>query len=239
MDRVRPDFWASVDSIRERLEARPVPVQIPIGQEKEFRGIIDLVRMKAYGFPDDTEGRTYTESEIPAELLEEAKMHRHAMLEAAAEQDEELLEKFVEDEECPDELVMKALRKGTINMEFTPVVCGSALKHKGVRFMLDAVVAVRPSPIDMPDVEGIEPRTDAKVVRKRADSDPTCLRAFKTIAESTGDLTFVRVYSGVLKKGDALLNPRTRKTERIGRLVRMHANKREPSRKSARATLAP
>jgi elongation factor G len=110
----------------------------------------------------------------------------------------------------------------------TPVVCGSALKHKGIRFMLDAVIDFLPAPIDMPEVEGIEPRTEAKVVRKRVDSDPTCLMAFKTIAEPTGDLTFVRVYSGVLKKGDALLNPRTRKTERIGRLVRMHANKREP-----------
>jgi elongation factor G len=135
---------------------------------------------------------------------------------------------FVEDEECPEDLVLKALRKGTIGMEFTPVVCGSALKHKGVRFMLDAVIDFLPAPIDMPDVEGTEPRTDALVVRKRVDAEPTCLMAFKTIAEPTGDLTFVRVYSGVLKKGDALLNPRTRKTERIGRLVRMHANKREP-----------
>ncbi len=228
MDRVGADFWGSVLSIRERLEARPVPVQIPIGQEKEFRGVIDLVRMKAYGFPSEDEGRSYTEFEIPPELLEEAKIHRHAMLEAAAEHDDRLLEMFVEDEECPEDLVLKALRQGTIAMEITPVVCGSALKHKGVRFMLDAVVDLLPSPIDMPDVEGLEPRTDAKVVRKRADSDPTCLMAFKTIAEPTGDLTFVRVYSGVLRKGDALLNPRTRKTERIGRLVRMHANKREP-----------
>jgi len=228
LDRVGADFWASVESIRQRLDARPVPVQIPIGREKEFRGIIDLVRMKAYGFPDESEGRSYTEFEIPADLLEEAKVHRHAMLEAAAEQDEQLLEMFVEDEECPEELVLKALRKGTIAMEFTPVVCGSALKHKGVRFMLDAVIDFLPAPIDMPDVEGLEPRTDTPVIRKRVDSEPTCLMAFKTIAEPTGDLTFVRVYSGVLRKGDALLNPRTRKTERIGRLVRMHANKREP-----------
>src|SRR5258706_2365424 len=134
LDRVGADFWASVESIRQRLDARPVPVQIPIGQEKEFRGIIDLVRMKAYGFPDESEGRSYTEFEIPAELLEEAKVHRHAMLEAAAEQDEELLEMFVEDEECPEELVLKALRKGTIALEFTPVVCGSALKDTSVRF---------------------------------------------------------------------------------------------------------
>jgi elongation factor G len=199
-----------------------------MGQEKEFRGIIDLVRMKAYGFPSESEGRSYTESEIPADLMDEARRSRHAMLEAAAEHDDQLLEMFVEDEECPEDLVLKAHRKGTIAMEITPVVCGSALKHKGIRFMLDAVVDFLPSPIDMPDVEGMEPRTDAKVLRRRVDSDPICLMAFKTIAEPTGDLTFVRVYSGVLKKGDALLNPRTRKNERIGRLVRMHANKREP-----------
>jgi elongation factor G len=228
MDRVGADFWGSLLSIKERLEARPVAVQIPMGQEKEFRGIIDLVRMKAYGFPSESEGRSYTESEIPADLMDEARRCRHVMLEAAAEHDDQLLEMFVEDEECPEELVLKALRKGTIAMEITPVVCGSALKHKGIRFMLDAVVDFLPSPIDMPDVEGTEPRSDAKVVRRRVDSDPICLMAFKTIAEPTGDLTFVRVYSGVLKKGDALLNPRTRKNERIGRLVRMHANKREP-----------
>jgi elongation factor G len=228
MDRVGADFWGSIESIRERLEARPVPVQIPMGQEKEFRGVIDLVRMKAYTFLEDGTGRSYSESDVPAELLDEAKLHRHAMLEAAAEHDEELLELFVEDEECPEELVLKALRRGAIAMDITPVVCGSALKHKGIRFMLDAVVDFLPSPIDLPAVEGTHPRTDERVTRKRDETDPTCLMAFKTIAESTGDLTFVRVYSGVLKKGEGLLNPRTRKTERIGRLVRMHANKREP-----------
>jgi len=228
MDRVGADFWASVQSIKDRLDARPVPVQIPIGQEKDFRGIIDLVRMKAYGFVEDADGRSYTESEIPADLLEEAKLHRHAMIEAAAEHDEQLLELFVEDEECPEELVMKALRKGAIAMEITPVVCGSALKHKGVRFMLDAVVDFLPSPLDLPAVEGRDPRTDEPITRKRVDDEHVCLMAFKTIAEPTGDLTFVRVYSGVLKKGTGLYNPRTKKMERIGRLVRMHANKREP-----------
>jgi elongation factor G len=228
MDRVGADFWASVQSIRERLEARPVPVQIPVGQEKEFHAVIDLVRMKMYDFPEEAEGKAYKELDIPANLLEEAKMHRHEMLEAAAEHDEELLDLFVEDQEPSEELVLKALRKGTIAMEITPVVCGSALKHKGTRFMLDAVVDFLPSPIDLPPVEGMEPRSDNKVVRKRIDSEPVCLMAFKTIAETTGDLTFVRVYSGVLTKGTALLNPRTGKSERMGRLVRMHANKREP-----------
>jgi elongation factor G len=204
-----------------------VAVQIPVGAEKEFRGVIDLVRMKVYEFPEDEEGMAYKEMEIPAELLDDAKLHRHDMLETAAEFDEELLDLFVEDQDCPEELVLRALRKGTIAMEITPVVCGSALKHKGVRFMLDAMIDFLPCPSDLPAVEGTKPRTDDKILRKRSDTDPLSLMAFKTIAESTGDMTFVRVYSGVLKKGTGTLNPRTGKMERIGRLVRVLANKRE------------
>jgi elongation factor G len=228
MDRVGADFWGSVESIRERLEARPVPVQIPVGQEKEFRGVIDLVRMKMYEFPEEFEGKQYLESDIPADLVAEAKANRKKMIEVAAEFDDQLLELFVEDQDPTEELILKALRKGTVTMQINPVVCGSALKHKGVRFMLDAVVDFLPAPSDMPPVEGLEPRTDNKVIRKRSDDEPLCLMAFKTIAESTGDLTFVRIYSGVLKKSTALLNTRTGKTERIGRIVRMFANKREP-----------
>ena len=227
MDRVGADYWGAVEQIKTRLEARPVPIQMPVGQEKEFRGVIDLVRMKMYEFPEEAEGKSYLESDIPAELLEEAKAHRHKLIEIAAEFDDKLLDMFVEDQEPPEDLLLKAMRTGTIRMEMTPVVCGSALKHKGVRFMLDAVVDFLPSPVDLPAVEGTEPRTDNKVVRKRSDSEPLCLMAFKTIAESTGDLTFVRVYSGVLQKGTGVLNARTGKMERIGRLVRMHANKRD------------
>jgi elongation factor G len=228
MDRVGADYWTCVDQIKTRLGARPVPIQIPVGREKEFRGIIDLLRMKMYEFPDEAEGNSYYESDIPSDLLEEAQMHRHNMLEAAAEHDEKLLDLFVEDAECPEEMVLKALRAGTVKMEMTPVLCGSALKHKGVRFMLDAVVDYLPSPKDLPDVEGTIPRTEDKVRRKRLDTEPVCLMAFKTIAEPTGDLTFVRVYSGVLSKSTGLLNTRTGKMERIGRIVKMHANKREP-----------
>jgi elongation factor G len=228
MDRVGADFWACVDQIKTRLDARPVPIQIPVGREKEFRGVIDLVRMKMYEFHDDAEGQSYLESDIPADLMDDAKLHRHNMLEAAAEHDEKLLDLFVEDADCPEELVVKALRIGALKMEMTLVLCGSALKHKGVRFMLDAVVDYLPSPFDLPDVEGTIPRTDNKTTRKRVDTEPVCLMAFKTIAEPTGDLTFVRVYSGVLSKGTGLLNTRTGKMERIGRIVKMHANKREP-----------
>jgi len=228
MDRVGADFWGSVDSIRERLEARPVPIQIPVGQEKDFRGVIDLVRMKMYEFPEEFEGKSYLESDIPAELLDEAKANRKKMIENAAEFDEELLELFIEDGEPNEEQLLRALRKGTVTMAINPVICGSALKHKGVRFMLDTVIDFLPSPIDLPPVEGLEPRTENKLIRRRSDDEPLCLMAFKTIAESTGDLTFVRVYSGVLKKSTSVLNTRTGKSERIGRIVRMFANKREP-----------
>src|SRR5690349_4240205 len=188
MDRVGADFWACVDQIRTRLEGRPVPIQIPVGAEKDFRGVIDLVRMKMYEFPEETEGQAYIETDIPSDLLDEAKLHRHAMLEAAAEQDEQLLDLFVDDQECPEDLVVKALRKGMLKMDMTIVLCGSALKHKGTRFMLDAVVDFLPAPGDLPDVEGMKPRSDEKVTRKRSDKEPLCLMAFKTIAESTGDL---------------------------------------------------
>jgi len=227
MDRVGSDFWACVDQIRTRLEGRPVPIQIPVGHEKDFRGVIDLLRMKMYTFQEEAEDQSYIEDDIPEALMEDAKLHRHAMLEVAAEYDEELLDLFVEDKEPPEDMVLKALRRGTVKMELSPVICGSALKHKGVRFMLDAVVDFLPAPSDIAEVEGLKPRTETKVTRKRVDTDPMCLMAFKTIAESTGDLTFVRVYSGVLSKGTGLLNTRTGKIERIGRLARMSANKRE------------
>ncbi len=227
MDRVGADFYMSVDSIRNRLGARPVPIHMPIGVEKDFTGVIDLVRMRAYVFPEGGDGRTFEEREVPAELLDEALMRRHEMLEVAAEFDEELLDLFVDDEDAPEELVLRALRIGTLAMEITPVLAGSALKDKGVRFVLDAVVDFLPSPLDVPPVQGTLPGKH-EVVERRADAaEPIALMAFKTIAEPTGDLTFVRVYSGVLEKGAKLLNPRTGKSERISRLMRVHANKRE------------
>lgn len=227
MDRVGADFDAAVHSIRERLGAKPVPIQMPVGAEKDFAGFIDLVRMKLVTFPEDNDGRAYLEAEIPDDLLDEAKQRRHDMLEIAAENDEELLDLFVEDGEIPEEMVMRALRSATLSMDATPVLAGSALKHKGVRFVLDAVIDFLPSPIEIPPLEGTVPRSDETVIRKPNSEDPVSLMAFKTVAEPTGDLTFVRVYSGVLEKGAKLLNPRTGKSERIGRLVRIHANKRE------------
>ena len=227
MDRVGADFYKAVHSIVERLGARPVPLQMPVGAEKDFSAVIDLVKMKMFVFLEDEAGKAYEEKEIPADLLDEATMRRHELCEAAAEFDEQLLDLFVEDKEITEDLLKAAIRKATLDMEITPVLCGSALKHKGVRFVLDAVVDYLPSPLDVPPTEGEVPRTGEKISRKPNTDEPMCLMAFKTIAESTGDLTFVRVYSGVLRKGIRVLNPRTGKSERIGRLVQIHANKKE------------
>jgi elongation factor G len=239
MDRVGADFDSCMRSIRERLGARPVAMQMPVGAEKDFAGFIDLVRMRQVTFPEDGDGREYIEAEVPAELLAEAQRRRKDMLEIAAENDEELLDMFVEDQEIPEDLIQRALRKATLDLEATPVFCGSALKNKGVRFLLDAVIDYLPSPGEMPAVIGLVPRTDGETtVRHPVKEDPISLLAFKTIAEPTGDLTFVRVYSGTLEKGSRLLNPRTGKAERIGRLVRIHANKREPVESVAAGDIA-
>jgi elongation factor G len=228
MDRVGADFAGAVDSIVQRLGAHPVPIQMPVGAEKSFEGVIDLIRFKMIKFVDDSEGRAYEESDVPEHLLDEAKLYRHNMLEAAAENDDELLDLFLEDQEVPEEMIYRALRKGTLAMAITPVLAGSALKHKGVRFMLDAVIDLLPSPLDIPPVEGTDIKDEStKLSRPAENSAPVSVLAFKTIAEPTGDLTFVRVYSGVLKKGERLLNPRTGKEERISRLMKVHANKRE------------
>ena len=230
MDRVGADFPAAVQSIVDRLGARPVAIQHPVGNEKDFRGFVDLVRMRFIEFVDDeTAGKNFSEVDVPAEILDEALAARHDMLEAAAEFDDELLDLFIEDKDVPEDMLRKALRTGVVAQDITLVLCGSALKNKGVRFLLDAVIEYLPSPLDIPPVEGIDPskKGEEKLTRRADDSEPLCLMAFKTIAEQTGDLTFVRVYSGVLESGSRLLNPRTGKTERIGRIVRMHANKRE------------
>jgi len=228
MDKIGANFHRAVQTIKDRLGARPLAIQMPVGTEKDFAGFVDLIRMKYITFPDDGDGREYFEQEVPSEHLDEAKLRRHDMLEMAAEVDEELLDLFVEDQDIPEEMVMRALRSGTLAREFTLVLCGSALKNKGVRFVLDAVNDFLPSPVEVEAIEGTHPHSGEPVLRKPLRDQPVSLMAFKTVAEPTGDLTFVRVYSGVLEKGAKLYNPRTTKEERIGRLVRIHANKREP-----------
>ena len=227
MDRVGANYFSAVQSIIDRLEARPVILHFPVGNEKDFNGIVDLVTETYYVFDDESEGKNFHEEEIPAELREDVELQRHELIETAAEFDEELLDMFVEGEAPPVAMLKRAIRKGTLALEITPILCGSALKHKGVRFVLDAVVDYLPNPLDIPPVRGTHPDNDEAVERRADSTEPMCLMAFKTVAESTGDLTFVRVYSGILQKGTRVLNPRTGRTERIGRLVRMHANKRE------------
>ena len=228
MDKNGADFEHVIDTIRKRLGARPVALQIPIGAEANFKGVIDLIEMKAILWHDETMGAKYDIEEIPENLKKKAEAFRTQLIETIAETDDVLLEKFLEGE-LPTVAELKAgIRKAVNELKVFPVICGSAFKNKGVQTLLDAVVDYLPSPLDKPPVEGINPSNhDQILVRKVDDSEPLAALAFKLINDPFGKLSFIRVYSGSLKTGDTILNPRTGKTERVGRLVKMHANKRE------------
>ncbi len=228
MDKNGADFEHVLETIRKRLGARPVALQIPIGAEANFKGVVDLIEMKAIIWHDETLGAEYSEEPIPAELVKKAEAFRMQLIEIIAETDDVLLEKFLEGETPTVEELKAGIRQATIDLKVFPVICGSAFKNKGVQTLLDAVVDYLPSPLDKPPVEGIDPaHHDKIVVRKPDDNEPLSALAFKIINDPFGKLCFVRVYSGSLKTGDTVLNPRTGKTDRIGRLVKMHANKRE------------
>lgn len=228
MDKNGADFEHVLETIRKRLGARPVALQIPIGAEVGFKGVVDLIEMKAVIWHDETLGAEYNEEPIPADLLKKAEAFRLQLIEVIAETDDVLLEKFLEGETPTVEELKAGIRQATIDLKVFPVICGSAFKNKGVQTLLDAVVDYLPSPLDKPPVEGIDPsHHDKIVVRKPDDNEPLAALAFKIINDPFGKLCFVRVYSGSLKTGDTVLNPRTGKTDRIGRLVKMHANKRE------------
>jgi elongation factor G len=228
MDRIGADFYASVQSIIDRLGANPVPIQIPIGREAEYRGSIDLVSMKGYFYDDETLGAKYKVDEIPANLLEQAKEYREKMLEAVAEFDDQVMEKYLNGHPLTEEEVRRAIRAATISMKVIPVVCGSAFKNKGVQQLLDAVVDYLPSPLDVPPVKGIDPNTGKEVLRKPSDSEPFSALAFKLMTDPfAGQVVFFRVYSGMLKTGSPVLNVTKGTRERVGRLLKMHANKRE------------
>jgi elongation factor G len=228
MDKNGADFEHVLETIRKRLGARPVALQIPVGAEANFKGVIDLIEMKAILWHDETMGAKYDVEEIPAELLKKAEAFRMQLIEVIAETDDVLLEKFLEGE-TPSIAELKAgIRQATIDLKVFPVICGSAFKNKGVQTLLDAVVDYLPSPLDKPPIEGINPSNHSEIIiRKPDDSEPLSVLAFKLINDPFGKLSFIRVYSGSLKTGDTVLNPRTGKTERVGRLVKMHANKRE------------
>jgi elongation factor G len=228
MDKAGADFEHVVDTIRKRLGARPVALQIPIGAEANFKGVIDLIEMRAVVWHDESMGAEFSIEPIPADLQKKAEAFRTQLIEVIAETDDVLLEKFLEGE-LPTIAELKAgIRQATIDLKVFPVICGSAFKNKGIQTLLDTVVDYLPSPLDKPPVEGIDPYNQTQiVVRKGEDSEPLSALAFKIINDPFGKLCFVRVYSGSLKTGDTVLNPRTGKTDRIGRLVKMHANKRE------------
>jgi elongation factor G len=228
MDRIGADFYGSVQSIIDRLGAMPVPIQIPIGREAEFRGSIDLVRMKGFFYDDETLGAKYKVDEIPETLLAQAKEYREKMLDAVAEFDDQVMEKYLSGHPLTEEEVMRAIRAGVISMKITPVLCGSAFKNKGVQQLLDAVVDYLPSPLDVPPVMGLDPNSSKEVERKSDDGEPFSALAFKIMSDPfAGQLTFFRVYSGTLKAGTSVLNVTKGTKDRIGRLLKMHANKRE------------
>lgn len=228
MDRVGADFSASVQSIVDRLEANPVAVQLPIGKEADFRGVIDLVSMKSYLFNDETLGADYVVEDVSPDLLPTAQEYRDKMIEAVAEFDEAVLEQYLNGDPLKPEDIKRAVRTGTNQMLVTPVLCGSAFKNKGVQPLLDAVVDFLPSPLDVPEVEGVEPSSGEKISCPASDEEPFSALAFKIMADSfAGQLTYFRVYSGRLETGSYVYNVTQGKRERIGRLLKMHANKRE------------
>jgi len=228
IDKMGADFEHAVDTIRKRLSAKPVAIQFPIGQEDKFRGVIDLINMKSIVWEDDTMGAEYLTEEIPADLKKKAEAFHAQLVETIAENDDEILHKFLEGEEISADALRASLRKSTIALKVFPVVVGTAFKNKGVQPLLDAVVDYLPSPLDVPETHGLNPDNGEKIFRHADDKQPFSALAFKIMADPfVGQLTFIRVYSGQLKTGDSVLNVRTTKSERIGRLLKMHANKRE------------
>ncbi len=228
IDKMGADFEHAIDTIRKRLSAKPVAIQIPIGQEDKFKGVVDLINMRAIVWVDDTMGAEYVTEEIPADLKKKAEAFHAQLVESIAENDDEILHKFLEGEEITADELRASLRKSTIALKVFPVVVGTAFKNKGVQPLLDAVVDYLPSPLDVPETHGLNPDNGEKIFRKADDKEPFSALAFKIMADPfVGQLTFIRVYSGQLKTGDSVLNTGRRRSERIGRLLKMHANKRE------------
>jgi elongation factor G len=228
MDRMGADFFMSVGSMVERLGARPVPVQLPIGAEENFRGPIDLIDMKALYYDDETLGAKYVEGDIPDDLVPQAKEYREKLIEALSDVDDKLMEKYLNGETITTDEIKAALRKGTLEMKLTPVFCGTAFKNKGVQQLLDAIVDYLPAPCDVPPVLGKNADTGEEEVRRADDTEPFAALAFKVMTDPfVGQLTFLRVYSGVMAAGSYVFNSTKGTKERVGRLLQMHANKRE------------
>ena len=228
MDRVGARFAGVVDQIRTRLKANPVPVQVPLGREESFVGVIDLVRLRSYRYLDESLGAEYSEEAVPEEYRAEVEEHRERLLEAVAETSDELLDQYLSGGSLSEEQILRGLRLGTISGALVPVLCGAAFKNKGVQPLLDAVVDYLPSPLDVPPIEGYRPSSSELDVRHPADDEPLAALVFKIMNDPfVGQLSFVRIYSGSLGTGSTVVNAATGKSERIGRLLKMHANKRE------------
>jgi len=228
MDRVGADFFRGVQMIKDRLKANPLPIQLPVGKEENFKGVIDLVRMKAVIWTDESLGADYSEIEIPAELLDEAVEYREKMIEEISSHDDALMEKYLGGEVLTEQEIMSAIRTGTIAIKFCPVICGSSFKNKGVQNLLDAVVDYMPSPLDIPAIKGIDVDSGAEIERIASDTEPFSALGFKIMTDPfVGQLTFFRVYSGVANAGSYIYNSTKGKKERLGRILKMHANKRE------------
>jgi elongation factor G len=228
MDRAGANFFSSMESMKRRLDAKPVPLQIPIGAEDKFLGVIDLMTMKAFVYEVDSLGAEYETRPIPEEYLSQAKEWREKMVELVVESDDDLLEKYLSGEAISEEELIRGVRKGVCQIDFTPCFCGSAFKNKGVQPLLDAIVAYLPSPVDVPPIDGVHPDNGEAIQRKADDDEPFSGLIFKIMTDPfVGQLAFLRVYSGVVKTGDNVLNVSRGKRERVGRLLKMHANKRE------------
>ena len=228
MDRVGADFARTIGMIRDRLKANPIAIQWPIGQESDFRGIVDLLTMEAVVWEDDDLGATPIAVSIPEDVREDAEKARQAILDRIIETDEELMVRYLEDEEVSPEELRVALRKATIRGEVTPVLCGTSLRNKGIQILLNAIVYYLPSPLDVPPIEGVNPVTESAEIRKADDDEPLSALVFKIVTDPyVGRLAYFRVYSGVLRSGDTVANTAKGKKERIGRILRMHADHRE------------
>jgi len=227
MDRTGADFFGTIDMMKSRLGAEGVPIQIPIGAGELFTGIIDLIEMKARFYQEDTQGTIFTDEDIPPDLYAQAKAKREELIEKVSDYDDTLMEKFLNDEHIEPEEIRQALRSAVIDLKFFPVLCGSSYKNKGVQALLDAVIWFLPSPMDLPPVKGIDPDSGKEIFREPLDSEPFSGLVFKIMTDPyVGRLSYVRVYSGTLNKGDTIYNPENTKSERISRILAMHANKR-------------
>jgi elongation factor G len=227
MDRIGADFLGTVAMMKTRLRANPLILQLPVGQGEEFTDVIDLIEMKQVRWDNETLGSSYELLDISHECLAQAEEYRDKMIEAAAEYDDELMEAYLSELPIDGSKIVEAIRKGTVKLELVPVLCGSALRNKGVQLLLDAIVKFLPSPVDVPPIKGLHPETGQEIVCKARDSDPLAALIFKVSMMEGRKLTFVRVYSGRLKAGEEVYNPTLKKKEKLARLLRMHANKRE------------